>query len=281
MRERAHPAAAATAACALLLAAVLYAVMVGTGDGRRMELLARFSGAWRHDAVRHAGDVMLHAVVPVAVATAVLVAVWTARNPRRREGWAALALLAIANVAAQAVKLVLPWLDPSGGEALRVTSGAFPSGHAALAGSAALAALIVAPARARVVVAAVGAAFVAAVDVSLLALGWHFPSDIVAGGLIALAAAVVVCPAWARPSARAALGGLLVVAAVALLVFAALAGARLERDGALAAGAIAAAAVPLGTILAASASPRRRKCATAAPDDAHITARYPTATPSP
>ncbi|HJZ60514.1 MAG TPA: phosphatase PAP2 family protein [Miltoncostaeaceae bacterium] len=282
MSRRRATQAAPAAACVVVLAgltAVLYAAMVGTAAGRRLEALARFSGAWRNDTARHAGNALLHAVVPLAVAAAVVIVIWTARNRRRREGWAALALLAVANVAAQALKPVLERTDPTGGEALRATAGAFPSGHAALAGSAALAVAMIAPPRGRLAVVVAGAVLVTAVDLSLLAMGWHYPSDIVAGGLIALAAALAVQPGWARLSARAALGGMLVAFAVGLLAGAALAGARPGRDGALTLGAIAVAAVPLGTMLGLSGRPSRPEAAPAR--EPQPTARYPTATPSP
>ncbi len=61
---------------------------------------------------------------------------------------------------------------------------AFPSGHATSAMSIALAAVLVAPARARVVVASVAAAYVIAVATSLLVISWHFPSDVLGGLLL-------------------------------------------------------------------------------------------------
>ena len=61
----------------------------------------------------------------------------------------------------------------------------FPSGHATAAMALVLALTSVAPARLRPVVAGLGAVFAAAVGYSLLTIGSHFPSDVLAGFLVA------------------------------------------------------------------------------------------------
>jgi hypothetical protein len=50
----------------------------------------------------------------------------------------------------------------------------------------ALCAVLAAPARLRPLVAALGAAFAAAVSYSFLTLGWHYPSDVFGGFLVAI-----------------------------------------------------------------------------------------------
>ena len=64
-------------------------------------------------------------------------------------------------------------------------SASWPSGHATAAMSLALCSVIAAPARLRPVVAAAMAAFAVAVSYSFLELGWHYPSDVLGGFLVA------------------------------------------------------------------------------------------------
>jgi membrane-associated phospholipid phosphatase len=65
-----------------------------------------------------------------------------------------------------------------------ITAASWPSGHATAAMALALCAVLVVPGRLRPIVAALGAAFVMAVGVSLLVLAWHLPSDVVGGYLV-------------------------------------------------------------------------------------------------
>jgi membrane-associated phospholipid phosphatase len=66
-----------------------------------------------------------------------------------------------------------------------IYNSSWPSGHATAAMSLALCAIIAAPARWRPAVAASMAAFAIAVSYSFLELGWHYPSDVLGGFLIA------------------------------------------------------------------------------------------------
>ena len=63
---------------------------------------------------------------------------------------------------------------------------AFPSGHATASMSIALALIIIAPRAWRPVAAAFGALFTLAVSFSILTLGWHYPSDVIGGYLVAM-----------------------------------------------------------------------------------------------
>jgi membrane-associated phospholipid phosphatase len=67
-----------------------------------------------------------------------------------------------------------------------VSSASWPSGHATAAMALALCAVLAAPARYRPRVAAVGAAFAIVVSYSFLELGWHYPSDVLGGFLVAV-----------------------------------------------------------------------------------------------
>jgi membrane-associated phospholipid phosphatase len=66
-----------------------------------------------------------------------------------------------------------------------VAAASWPSGHATAAMSLALCAVIAVPARLRPVVAAVMSGFAIAVCYSFLELGWHYPSDVFGGFLVA------------------------------------------------------------------------------------------------
>jgi membrane-associated phospholipid phosphatase len=120
-----------------------------------------------------------------------------------------------------------------------VSRFSWPSGHATAAMSLALAFVIAFPARMRPTTAALGALFAVAVSYSFLTLGWHYPSDVFGGFLVATTWALVAlgglkategrtargAPATARDSIAAAvvpvgaaMVGAVVLAAVVLLL---------------------------------------------------------------
>ena len=95
-------------------------------------------------------------------------------------------VLGLANVTTQALKHLLA--DPRFAESLgthQVDAVSFPSGHATASMSLALCAVLVVWPRLRPYVAAAGAAFAIAVGYSVLTLGWHYPSDVLGGYLVA------------------------------------------------------------------------------------------------
>lgn len=67
----------------------------------------------------------------------------------------------------------------------QIAAASWPSGHATASMTLALCAVLAVPARARPTVAAVGAIFAVGVSYSIVALGWHFPSDIIGGFFVA------------------------------------------------------------------------------------------------
>lgn len=89
------------------------------------------------------------------------------------------AVLLGANMTTQLLKPVMAAWRPV------VGAGSWPSGHATAAMSLALCCVLAAPARWRPAVAALGAAFALAVSYSFLSLGWHYPSDVFGGFLVA------------------------------------------------------------------------------------------------
>ena len=115
------------------------------------------------------------AAVPVAVALV-----------RRRPRVAAMIALVLlcANETTQLLKPLLAGpRDPV--QWVPIDPASWPSGHATAAMSLALCAVIAAPARRRPAVAAAMAAFAIAVSYSFLELGWHYPSDVLGGFLVA------------------------------------------------------------------------------------------------
>lgn len=126
--------------------------------------------------------------VPFALLAASLVVIALAtRGPRCA---AAVALLVtVAPAASQVLKPLLGYERelPEHAIAWPIQAEAFPSGHATAAMSLALAALIVAPRAYRPLVALAGGAFALAVGFAVVTGGWHYPSDVVGGQLLATA----------------------------------------------------------------------------------------------
>jgi membrane-associated phospholipid phosphatase len=144
-----------------------------------------------------------YAWIPVAVALL---------RGRPRLALAIAAILLGANVTTQLLKALLaqprPTISVSGGFA-PVAAASWPSGHATAAMSFALCSVLAAPPSLRPFVAALGAAFAVAVCYSFLALGWHYPSDVLGGFLVAttwtlLAAGALLAAeqGWAGPIRR-------------------------------------------------------------------------------
>jgi membrane-associated phospholipid phosphatase len=109
---------------------------------------------------------------------------WARRRPR--SAVAALVVVAGANLTTQALKAALS--HPRARELLGaegVTWDGFPSGHVTAAASIAIAFAFVAPRRLLPAVAVLGTCFVVAMGWSVLALNWHYPSDVVGGVLVA------------------------------------------------------------------------------------------------
>jgi len=177
---------------------------------------------------------------PFVMAGAGLIAVALVRG-RLRTAAVVPFVLTGASVSTQLLKPALA--DPRPSELLapaHIAAASWPSGHATAAMSLALCAVLVAPSRLRPLVAALGGVFAVAVGYSALTLAWHFPSDVLAGFLMAaLWTSLGIAGLWAAaarwpertgrgreaavrvrealaPSALAALGALACAGAVAL-----------------------------------------------------------------
>ncbi len=104
---------------------------------------------------------------------------------RRRQLAVAAFAVAGANVTAQILKVALAHPRARPEFANLLGDAAFPSGHATAAMSMALAAVMVAKHRWRPLVGIAGCAYAMSVVVAILVLGWHYPSDVLGGLLVA------------------------------------------------------------------------------------------------
>jgi membrane-associated phospholipid phosphatase len=174
----------ACAAALVLLALVAY----GIDAAQRLdaELLTKFIR--REDSPAGSlAEVLVHFGDPLPLLAMLAVACGIALRRRRPlDALAAVIVVAGANLTTQALKVLLAhprFQSILGGEQFGAV--AFPSGHATAAASIAIAFLFVVPRNLRPAVAAAGTCLVAAVGCSVMILGWHFPSDVVGGILVA------------------------------------------------------------------------------------------------
>lgn len=189
MRSSARTPALAALACVaglMVLLVVAYAVPpFPAGDAQALRGLEALQGPVASpicDAIAHSAD-----PIPLG-AMLIIVALAGLKLGRRRQVVAAVAAVAGANVVTQILKIVLahPRFHPLlNGD--QVAPAAFPSGHATAAMSIALAAVIVSPPRLRPTVASLSGLYVLGVTSSILIRGWHFPSDVLGGLLVAAA----------------------------------------------------------------------------------------------
>ncbi|MCW2993790.1 MAG: phosphatase family protein [Conexibacter sp.] len=190
------------------------------------------------NAIAHSADPR-----PYALTGAVLALVALARG-RWRVAAAVPLIFVLTGTTTEALKHLLAaprfdeWLGYS-----QIAAASWPSGHSTAAMTMALCAVIVAPPRARPTVAALGGAFALAVAYSILTLGWHFPSDVFGGYLVAgtyvlLAISAISASERRWPSRRGVEAGsrpvdLVPALGVALIGAGAAAGVALARPRAL------------------------------------------------
>jgi len=129
--------------------------------------------------------------VQVAVFALILAAVAFARG-RPRVALLVLLFVGATSVSSQALKALLAYPRDAGAGFARVDPAAFPSGHAAASMTLAIALVIVMPPRLRPIAAVVGGALALGVSFSVVSMGWHFPSDVIGGYLLAAVWALVL-----------------------------------------------------------------------------------------
>lgn len=193
---------------ALLAAAaavVVWLVALGVPRGRALDASAMLSFGGVATPPRQPsimGLAHLADPVPFLVGGVLLVAVALLR---RRFLMAALvpAILLSANVTTQILKPALAEVRLIELHGVgTVYPGSWPSGHATAAMSLALCLVLVVGPQLRPLAALVGAGYAIAVGYALVALGWHLPSDILGGYLVAATFALLGAAALAALEAR-------------------------------------------------------------------------------
>jgi membrane-associated phospholipid phosphatase len=189
MPRRARASLIGAAAGALLLIAVWYgAFHVGVLERADQRVFRGFFDLHSHGRIESLASFIAGLCNPIPwvylAAAAVLVAFLRGRP---RVALTAGGILLAANLTTHLLKplLAAPRAASLLGGAVPPEPASWPSGHATAAMSLALCAVLVSPARLRPLVGALGAAFTIAVSYSFLTLGWHYPSDVFGGFLVA------------------------------------------------------------------------------------------------
>jgi membrane-associated phospholipid phosphatase len=202
MRHRPASALAAATLCigGLVLTAVL-ALIVPIAQLRDSATLYGFTTLSGHTRVSRLATDVAHLVDPsrYLIAAAAFVAVALLRGRPR----VALAVPVTMIAASATTELLKPlvaqpryseWLGAGG----QISAASWPSGHATAAMMVALCAVLVAPRWLRPLVALLGTGLAVGVSYSILVLGWHFPSDVLGGFLVAGAwVSLAVAALWA------------------------------------------------------------------------------------
>lgn len=193
-------AAACAGAFALLLALAYVPGPARSLDGTALQQL----GTLQHTTVAALADRLVVFGDPAQVGLiGIALALVALARGRRRLALGVVVLLGATSVGSQVLKALLAHPRPGHPTAVGpVVPDSFPSGHATAAMSLALAGVIVAPPRLRPLIGVVGGAAALAVGFSIVLLGWHFPSDVVGGYLLAAATSLGVVTAVRAADAR-------------------------------------------------------------------------------
>lgn len=165
---------------------LLWRFFVRTERGQLFDTIALAGNRIGRDEVDGLASTLLNAVsvVSLAVATVVIAVIALARGRVLLTLVVTLFVVA-ANLTSQMFKWGL-YRPDFGVDPERAGAGnSFPSGHATVAMSVAIALVLVLPPRARGVGAVIGAIYAGVAGVATMSLGWHRPSDVVGSVLIA------------------------------------------------------------------------------------------------
>lgn len=165
---------------------VLYVVMVRTGWGQRLDNAA-VAGRTTRETVLRATDRVLNTISAgslVLAGTAIALLAFARRRPHLAV--TAVGVVAGANITTQLLKRALTRPELAG-EPDPLLGGSYPSGHSTVAMSLAVALILVVPARWRSATAVVACGYAALVGTGTVTAGWHRPSDVIAGYLVAIA----------------------------------------------------------------------------------------------
>jgi membrane-associated phospholipid phosphatase len=184
------------AACWVAVAfLVLVAIAYGFPDARSLDARALhgFIDLQSPDDYTRVNRIAWFCNPPQAGIIAALLAAVGLLRGRPRLSLAVIGLLGATSISSQLLKALLAYPRYGGVvDGAHVDPAAFPSGHATAAMSLALAGVLVAPPRARPLAAVLGAAFAITLSFSIISLGWHFPSDVAGGFLLATGWALII-----------------------------------------------------------------------------------------
>ncbi len=135
--------------------------------------------------VERYGGLLLHLLDPLEfIIWGIALVIYALGRGRPRIALAVIAVMVLAPYTAETLKPLLALTHPRLGQP-HIGAASWPSGHMTAAATLALCAVLVAPTRARGLVALAGALFAAAAGCALLILAWHMPSDVLGGILVA------------------------------------------------------------------------------------------------
>ncbi|MBA3263479.1 MAG: phosphatase PAP2 family protein, partial [Thermoleophilaceae bacterium] len=178
--------------CAVLFAIVVWGAYVW-GPGQSLDVQGFTGFVQSNDGWVGAVTLRLTQLgnAPQVAAITLALAAFALVRGRPRVALTVIAFVAATSVSSQLLKILLshPRMPPI----LDYTLGpeALPSGHAAAAMSLALAGVLVAPRRGRLAAAVIGSGLALGVGASVVVWAWHFPSDVLAGYLLATGWALV------------------------------------------------------------------------------------------
>jgi membrane-associated phospholipid phosphatase len=220
----------AVAAAAAGGLAIVFVLAVQTARGQHVE-----QGVLDLAAYSESSALLALVSIPALVVACVVVAGIALVQRRVVGAVAGVAVIGAANVLGQALKHLLLERPNLAVDA----ANTFPSGHAVAVASVLFALLLVSPAPARLVLAPASALLLGAVAVQLVHLGWHRPSDVLGGVLLAASLAAIgalvpgaapaVAPGLPRRATRT-VGTALVVLGGAAAIVATAAGAVRALD---------------------------------------------------
>lgn len=177
---------ALTAVVGFLAVWLTWRIFVTTAEGQRVDQAAMDGAQFGRTRLWQIAEPILE-IVSIPALGIVLVATMTVAVLRRR--WMLALQIAVlvvgANLSTQLLKYYVlhrPDLDVT-----YVLANSLPSGHTTAAASVAVAAVLVAPPRARPVATVLGGAYAGLTGVSTLVGQWHRPSDVVAALFVVLA----------------------------------------------------------------------------------------------
>jgi membrane-associated phospholipid phosphatase len=157
-----------------------------TGRTRDAVMLHGFTGLHRFSIDPAIRELALSVdPVPYAVACLALIGICVAQRRLWRAATVAVVLIGAGGTAQVLKHLLATPRNPSFGEGFRVEDIGWPSGHAAAVTALAIAAVIVAPAARRGVVALAAGGYAVALGFATLALTWHYPSEVLGGIFLA------------------------------------------------------------------------------------------------